>query len=64
MLLPSPVKYSVSFRERKLSDYAQKTIDRILVKLRQAKIITEEERLEESNSYLHFEDENIMESFF
>jgi monofunctional biosynthetic peptidoglycan transglycosylase len=64
MLLPSPVKYSISFRQGRLTDYAQSTIDKILVKLRQAKIITEEQRLDENRSYLRFEDEKIMESFF
>lgn len=64
MLLPSPVKYSISFRQGRLTDYAQSTIDKILVKLRQAKIITEDQRLDENRSYLKFEDEKIMESFF
>lgn len=64
MLLPSPVKYSISYRKGRLSDYAQKTIDKILIKLRQAKIITEQERLEELDDYLSFEHEKIMESFF
>ena len=64
MLLPSPIKYSASYRQGRLSKYAQKTIDNILVKLRQARIITEEERLIEKSSYLSFEDERIMENFF
>jgi monofunctional biosynthetic peptidoglycan transglycosylase len=45
MLLPSPKKYSISFRAGKLSDFAKEVISSILVKLRQAKIITEEERI-------------------
>lgn len=44
MLLPSPIKYSVSFKEKKLTDFASEQIDSILVKLRQAKILTEKER--------------------
>ncbi len=64
MLLPSPVKYSSSFRKGKLSDYAENIIEQILIKLRQVKILTEKERLEEKDSILSFEDEKIMESFF
>ena len=33
MLLPSPVKYSISFRKGKLSKYASSTIEKILIKL-------------------------------
>jgi monofunctional biosynthetic peptidoglycan transglycosylase len=64
MLLPSPKKYSISFRNRKLTDYAKKIIDRILVKLRQAKIIDEDQRYSEANKYLSFEDNKIIESYF
>jgi monofunctional biosynthetic peptidoglycan transglycosylase len=52
MLLPSPKKYSISFREGKLTDFAKEVMSSILVKLRQAKKITEEERvLLESESF-------------
>lgn len=47
MLLPSPIKYSVSFKEKKLTEFASEQIDSILVKLRQAKILTEEQRQSE-----------------
>ena len=45
MLLPSPRKYSSSFREGKLSEFAKETIHSILIKLRQAKKITEQQRV-------------------
>lgn len=45
MLLPSPVKYSVSFRNKELTDFAHQQVTNILYKLRQAKIITEDERV-------------------
>ena len=44
MLLPSPVKYSQSFRDRELTEFAQSQIENILLKLRQAHIYTEEDR--------------------
>jgi monofunctional biosynthetic peptidoglycan transglycosylase len=44
MLLPSPIKYSVSFKEKRLTDFASEQIDSILIKLRQAKVLTEQQR--------------------
>jgi monofunctional biosynthetic peptidoglycan transglycosylase len=44
MLLPSPVKYSESFRRKKLSPFVQRRIRDILLKMKMAKLITEEER--------------------
>lgn len=44
MLLPSPVKYSESFHKRKLTSFAREQIERILLKLKQANIFTEEDR--------------------
>jgi monofunctional glycosyltransferase len=43
MLLPNPVRYSQSFRDGVLSEYAQKTIEEILEKLRQAKELSPEQ---------------------
>ncbi|PIP96511.1 MAG: hypothetical protein COW00_10210 [Bdellovibrio sp. CG12_big_fil_rev_8_21_14_0_65_39_13] len=43
MLLPNPKKYSQSFRERKLTEYAQTTIDEILEKMVQAKYLKQED---------------------
>jgi monofunctional biosynthetic peptidoglycan transglycosylase len=44
MLLPSPKKYSQSFRSRRLTDFAKDTVQSILDKMEQAHYITEEER--------------------
>ena len=43
MLLPSPKRYSESFRRRELSNYAAKTVRSILGKMTQAHYLTEEE---------------------
>lgn len=55
MLLPSPKRYSQSFRNQKLTKFASQQIQEILVKLRQAGIITEEERQRELRQVLSFE---------
>ncbi|MBY0518318.1 MAG: transglycosylase domain-containing protein [Bacteriovoracaceae bacterium] len=44
MLLPSPKRYSKSFRNRELSRFARSRIRAILIKLRWARIINEEQR--------------------
>jgi len=44
MLLPSPKRYSQSFRDGQLTPYAAKTVRSILEKMTQAHYITEEER--------------------
>jgi monofunctional biosynthetic peptidoglycan transglycosylase len=44
MLLPSPKRYSQSFRDRKLTNYASRTVNSILDKMSRANYITEEER--------------------
>jgi monofunctional biosynthetic peptidoglycan transglycosylase len=43
MLLPSPKRYSQSFRAKRLTSYARETIDSILVKMIQAHYLTEEQ---------------------
>jgi monofunctional biosynthetic peptidoglycan transglycosylase len=43
MLLPSPVKYSTSFRKKELTPFATKIIESVLKKLKQAKVITVEQ---------------------
>jgi len=69
MLLPSPVKYSVSFRKKELTEYASQIIHKILIKLRQAKVYTEEDRLLEMKKRFYWEpvikeepEENLLES--
>lgn len=57
MLLPSPVKYSVSFRKKELTEYASMIINKILIKLRQAKVYTEEDRLVEMKKRFYWEPE-------
>ncbi|MBS1963294.1 MAG: transglycosylase domain-containing protein [Bdellovibrionales bacterium] len=55
MLLPSPKRYSQSFRDGRLTPYAAKTIRSILEKMAQAHYITEEERDAEIGKRLSFE---------
>lgn len=62
MLLPSPVRYSQSFRNKELTEFAREQISNILVKLRQAKIITEGERVIFENEKLIFEADNELNS--
>lgn len=44
MLLPSPKKYSVSFRKQELTRFAQRTINSLLARMAQAGYITADER--------------------
>lgn len=55
MLLPSPKRYSQSFKSRQLTDYARKSVSSILEKMTQARYITEEQKLVESYEPLSFE---------
>jgi monofunctional biosynthetic peptidoglycan transglycosylase len=55
MLLPSPKRYSQSFRSRKLTSYARKTIDSILGKMSQARYISDEDREVQRGVPLSFE---------
>lgn len=55
MLLPSPERYSVSYRRMELSPFAQEQIAAILIKLRQAKILSEEERLQAQSEVFSWE---------
>ncbi len=55
MLLPSPKRYSVSFRQKQLTHYALKTIYSILGKMVQARYLTEEEKIAERAQPLSFE---------
>jgi len=54
MLLPSPKRYSQSFRNKKLTPFAMEQVESILLKLRQAKVITEDQRLTAKNEDLSF----------
>jgi len=55
MLLPSPKKYSQSFRSKQLTRYASKTIDNILFRMMKAGYITEEDYEYERGTALSFE---------
>jgi monofunctional biosynthetic peptidoglycan transglycosylase len=55
MLLPSPKKYSVSFRERRLTPFAKRSVDRILRRMAQAGYVTEEEAQSLAYSPMSFE---------
>ena len=59
MLLPSPKKYSISFRKKKLTPYARKTIRTLLSKLTSAKILTTEQKEEEWKKPFIFETNQI-----
>jgi monofunctional biosynthetic peptidoglycan transglycosylase len=55
MLLPSPVRYGQSFRDRHLTDYASETVESILDKMVQAHYLSEEEKNAEWQRPLAFE---------
>jgi len=56
MILPSPLKYSQSFRDKKLTDYANKTILDILKKMKKAKYLDQKSNI--SKRRLSFEKRN------
>ncbi len=45
MLLPSPVRYSISYKEKRLTEYADSKISSLLHKLKVAKVIDSDELL-------------------
>jgi monofunctional glycosyltransferase len=55
MLLPSPIRYSQSFRAKRLTEYAEDTVESILSKMTQAHYISEDERIQAMNQVLSFE---------
>ena len=55
MLLPSPIKYGASFKQKKLTSYAKEVIDSILVKMRQAHVFSEKQRQLESSKLYYWE---------
>lgn len=58
MLLPSPKKHSISFRQHQLTPYAMKTMSSVMSKLVQARIITQEEKNQQWSVPLSFESKN------
>jgi monofunctional glycosyltransferase len=57
MLLPSPKRYSQSFKNRALTQYASKTVTNILEKMVRAQYLTEEEHQLARQTRLSFESE-------
>lgn len=55
LLLPSPKKYSISFKRRELSEFAEKRIVAILRKMRMGRIISKETFDEERNRSFFWE---------
>ncbi len=55
MLLPSPKKYAISYRQKALTQYARKTMRSIMNKMVQANYITEAERDQQWATPLPFE---------
>jgi monofunctional biosynthetic peptidoglycan transglycosylase len=64
MLLPSPVRYSQSFKDKELTDYAKTTINTILDKMAVAKYITKKEALSLKDEKLSFEKRNVIDDVF
>lgn len=64
MLLPSPVRYSQSFKEKELTDYARTTINTILDKMAVAKYITKKEALSLKEQKLSFEKKTVIDDVF
>ena len=62
MLLPSPVRYSQSFRQKQLTRYAGRTVESILSKMVQASMITEEQELAARRERMQFELQGVSES--
>ncbi len=55
MLLPSPKRYSQSFRKHALTPWARSMVKSILEKMQQAQFVTEEEKLEALSQKMPFE---------
>ncbi|WP_417336382.1 transglycosylase domain-containing protein [Halobacteriovorax marinus] len=55
MLLPSPVRYAQSFKEKKLTEFADETVNNILDKMALAKVISKEKAEYLKKQKLNFE---------
>ena len=55
MLLPSPKRYYVSFKRKRLTTFARNRVKSVLEKLRMAKVITKERYFQELNSRFSWE---------
>ncbi len=59
MLLPSPIRYSQSFRQKKLTPYARSTVSRILEKMSRAGYLTPEEAQAARDERMSFEQDQF-----
>ncbi len=57
MLLPSPKRYSQSFREKKMTDFAKNSVDNILEKMVVAKYLPKEDLVKAKKSHFNWEKE-------
>ena len=57
MLLPSPIRYAQSFRDRELTDFAHSSIHRVLLRMAKAKYIDLDEVPSLESELLNFESE-------
>lgn len=64
MTLPSPVRYSKSFRQKSLTDYASGTIDDILKKMKVAQFISGTDYQLSKVEPLSFEVQQVLNDFF
>mgnify|MGYP006172861185 CR=1 FL=1 len=55
MLLPSPVKYSISFKKKELTPFAKSIVNSILIKMRQAQVYDKDEWLRNSEQKFTWE---------
>jgi monofunctional biosynthetic peptidoglycan transglycosylase len=55
MLLPSPKRYYISYRKKKLTDFARERVNAILVKMRMGKVLTPSEYEKQRSSKLSWE---------
>lgn len=62
MLLPNPRIYSTSYKEKKLSEYAEKTINTILYKMKVAKYISEETYNNSLNEKYSWEEQSVLDN--
>jgi monofunctional biosynthetic peptidoglycan transglycosylase len=60
MLLPSPIKYSKSFKQKALTPFANSIVNSVLLKMKQAGYIGEEEYAQNLNAKLSFESTNAI----
>lgn len=58
MLLPNPIKYAISYRQKFLTPYAEMMINSILGKMKMARYLSEEELVQEGSSRFSWENDS------